>query len=125
LRLKTVASPKAEYTSPLDLGILQLAGHLHGIFDHAVQAVKRKVGPERDGLIALGRDELDKRRRPVRLTSAGREAVTRTRPYWTEAHRRFAGFFGEQAMAELRATLRDIAESPDVASAFDRSGGPG
>jgi len=25
-------------------------------------------------------------------------------------------------MAELRATLRDIAENPDVANAFDRSG---
>jgi DNA-binding MarR family transcriptional regulator len=75
---------------------------------------------ERDGLLALGRDERDGRRRPVRLTSAGREAVVRTRPYWTEAHRRFGSFFGEQAMAELRATLRDIAENPDVAGAFDR-----
>jgi DNA-binding MarR family transcriptional regulator len=76
---------------------------------------------ERDGLIALGRDERDGRRRPVRLTSAGREAVARARPYWTEAHRSFAGFFGEPETAELRATLRDIAENPKVAVAFDRS----
>ena len=76
---------------------------------------------ERDGLIALARDERDGRRRPVQLTSAGREAVTRARPYWTESHRRFAGFFGEQAMTELRANLRDIAENPKVTSAFDRS----
>ena len=80
---------------------------------------------ERDGLIALGRDKLDGRRRPVRLTSAGREAVARARPYWTEAHRRFAGFFGEPEMAELRATLRDIAENPQVAIAFDRDGATG
>jgi DNA-binding MarR family transcriptional regulator len=79
---------------------------------------------ERDGLIALARDEQDGRRRPVRLTAAGREAVVRARPYWTEAHHRFAGFFGEPAMAKLRATLRDIAENPDIANAFDRSGAP-
>jgi hypothetical protein len=60
----------------------------------------------------------------VRLTPAGREAVLRTRPYWAEAHRRFAGFFGEPAMAELRATLRDIAENLDVAKAFVGSGAP-
>jgi DNA-binding MarR family transcriptional regulator len=80
---------------------------------------------ERDGLIALARDERDGRRRPVRLTPAGREAIRRTRPYWTEAHRRFGGFFGKPEMAELRATLRDIAENPQVASAFDRSDAPG
>ena len=80
---------------------------------------------ERDGLIALARDERDGRRRPVRLTPAGREAVVRARPYWAEAHRRFAGLFGESAMAKLRATLRDIAENPDVASAFDRRNAPG
>ena len=80
---------------------------------------------ERDGLIALARYEQDGRRRPVRLTSAGREAAVRARPYWTEAHRRVAGFFGEPEMAELRATLRAIAENPQVVGAFDRSGAPG
>jgi DNA-binding MarR family transcriptional regulator len=79
---------------------------------------------ERDGLIALGRDEHDGRRRPVRLTSTGREAVARARPYWTTAHQSFAGFFGEPEMAELRATLRDIAENPRVASASDRHDAP-
>jgi DNA-binding MarR family transcriptional regulator len=72
-------------------------------------------------LIALGRDEHDRRRRPVRLTPAGREAVVRARPYWADAHRRFTGFFGDSEMAELRATLRDLAENPEVAAAFDRS----
>jgi hypothetical protein len=80
---------------------------------------------ERDGLIVLDRDERDGRRRPVRLTAAAREAVVRAGPYWTQAHRRFAGFFGEPEMAELRATLRDIAENPQVASPFDRSVAPG
>jgi hypothetical protein len=42
-----------------------------------------------------------------------------------EAHHRFAGFFGEPEMAELRATLRDIAENPQVASAFDQGAASG
>src|SRR6185437_8043195 len=75
---------------------------------------------ERDGLIELGRDKRDGRRRPVRLTPAGQKAVKRTRPYWAEAHGRFAKIFGEEAMAELRGTLRDIAEDPELAEAFDR-----
>ena len=78
---------------------------------------------ERDGLIALSRDERDGRR-PVRLTAAGREAVLRTRPYWKKAHRRFYGFFGEPEMAEFRATLRDIVENPQVTSAFGRHDAP-
>jgi hypothetical protein len=41
-----------------------------------------------------------------------------------EAHRRFARFFGEPEMAELRATLRDIAENPSAANAFDRTVAP-
>jgi hypothetical protein len=91
----------------------------------ALRAASRRLTLLYDGLIALARDERDGRRRPVQLTSAGRAAVVRARPYWTEAHRRFAGLFGEPEMAELRAALRDIAENPQVARAFDRSGAPG
>jgi hypothetical protein len=36
----------------------------------------------------------------------------------------YGGFFAEPEMAELRATLRDIAENRDIANAFDRSGSP-
>ena len=36
----------------------------------------------------------------------------------------YGGFFAEPEMAELRATLRDIAKNPDLANAFDRSGPP-
>jgi len=79
---------------------------------------------ERDGLVELGRDKQDGRRRPVRLTRAGQKAVTRARPYWAAAHGRFTKFFGEEAMAELRGTLRGIAENPDLSEAFDRGGAP-
>jgi len=73
---------------------------------------------ERDGLVILGRDERDARRRPIRLTQAGRKAAARARPYWEKAHARFSRFFGEAALAELRSTLREIAEDPELVDAF-------
>jgi DNA-binding MarR family transcriptional regulator len=73
---------------------------------------------ERDGFIALGRDERDGRRRPVRLTRAGKAAVAGGRRYWAKAHERFQDFFGEPALAALRTTLRDIAEDPALADIF-------
>jgi DNA-binding MarR family transcriptional regulator len=76
---------------------------------------------EGDGLVALGRDQRDARRRPVRLASAGRKAEARARPYWEKAHARFSRFYGDAAaLSELRSTLRDIAENPDLADAFAR-----
>ena len=75
---------------------------------------------EIDGLVALGHDERDGRRRPVRLTPAGRKAVSRGRPYWERAHSQFARFFGDAAaLTELRSALRDIAENPALSKAFD------
>ena len=73
---------------------------------------------ERDGLVVLGRDARDRRRRPVRLTQAGRKAVARGRPYWQKAHAHFSRYFGEAAFSDLRSTLRGIAEDPDLADSF-------
>jgi DNA-binding MarR family transcriptional regulator len=78
---------------------------------------------ERDGLVALGRDARDGRRRPVQLTSAGREAVARARPYWAKAHETSERFFGEAPLVELRTRLRAIAESPDLSDAFQSNAG--
>src|ERR1700754_380318 len=64
---------------------------------------------ERDGFIALGRDEHDGRRRPVKLTAAGKGAIARGRPYWTKAHKRFERFFGDTGLAALRTMLRELA----------------
>ena len=75
---------------------------------------------ENEGLVAIGRDERDGRRRPVCLTRAGRKAIVRGRPYWRQAHAQFIGFYGDMASAALRATLRGIAESPALADAFER-----
>lgn len=73
---------------------------------------------ERDGLIELGRDEHDGRRRPVLLTRAGREALTRGRRYWDKAHERFESYFGDKELVALRTTLREIAEDPDLPDAL-------
>jgi DNA-binding MarR family transcriptional regulator len=74
---------------------------------------------ERDGLVALDRDECDGRRRPVHLTRTGRKAVARGRPYWEHAHAQFVRFFGDDtALSRLRSTLRDIAENPALSDAF-------
>jgi DNA-binding MarR family transcriptional regulator len=79
---------------------------------------------ERDGFIALGRDEHDGRRKPIELTRAGKDAVARARRYWAKAHERFEQFFGEAALAALRTTLRGIAEDPDLSEVFETDGRP-
>ena len=74
---------------------------------------------ESEGLVTFGRDKRDARRRPVRITRAGRKAVARGRPYWEQAHAQFTRFFGDAAaLSELRSTLRDIAENPALSDAF-------
>jgi len=75
---------------------------------------------ERDGLIIMERDARDGRRRPLRLTQAGQEALARARPFWAEAHEKFEHFFGDVASAALRTTLRGIAEAPELSATFER-----
>ena len=79
---------------------------------------------EREGFIALGRDERDGRRRPVQLTRAGKDALARGRRYWVKAHERFRDFFGDRALVALRTTLREIAEDPGLADIFETDSGP-
>jgi DNA-binding MarR family transcriptional regulator len=73
---------------------------------------------ERDGLIALGRDARDGRRRPVQLTRAGKDALARGRRYWAKANERFHRFFGDKELAALRTTLRAVAENPGLSDAL-------
>ena len=72
----------------------------------------------RDGFINLGHDKRDGRRRPVRLTKAGKDKVVRGRRYWADAHKKFEHFFGGDQLVALRETLRDIAESPQLPEIF-------
>jgi DNA-binding transcriptional ArsR family regulator len=80
---------------------------------------------ERDGLIALSRDDHDRRRRPAPDIRWAGSRCPRSALLAEAHHHRFAGFFGEPEMTELRATLRDIAENPQVASAFDQGAASG
>lgn len=73
---------------------------------------------ERDGFIDLGHDERDGRRRPVKLTRAGKDKVVRGRRYWADAHEKFERFFGDDQLVVLRETLRGIAESPQLPETF-------
>jgi DNA-binding MarR family transcriptional regulator len=79
---------------------------------------------ERDGFIALGRDERDGRRRPVQLRPAGKDAVAWGRRYWAKAHERFQRFFGDTALAALRTTLREIAENRGLSDVFQTDARP-
>ena len=78
---------------------------------------------EREGFIALGRDEHDGRRRRIELTSAGKAATARARSYWVKAHSRSERFFGETAMATLLTTLHEIAEDPGLSEIFESDAG--
>jgi DNA-binding MarR family transcriptional regulator len=72
----------------------------------------------RDGFVDLGHDKRDGRRRPVKLTKAGKDKVVRGRRHWADAHAKFEHFFGDEQLVVLRATLRDIAESPQLPETF-------
>jgi DNA-binding MarR family transcriptional regulator len=72
----------------------------------------------RDGFIDVGEDERDVRRRPIKLTKAGKDKVVRGRRYWARAHQKFKHFFGENQTVVLRKTLRDVAESAQLPEAF-------
>jgi DNA-binding MarR family transcriptional regulator len=64
---------------------------------------------ERDGLLIFGRDEDDRRRRPIMLTADGRSALVGARPLWKQAQAHFAKLYGTKSMAALRETLLDLA----------------
>ncbi len=73
---------------------------------------------ERDGLIKMTRDVSDARRRLIVLTKAGKTALAKARVYWASAHAAFEAYFGETALADLRTTLRGIAEDPELLTTF-------
>jgi DNA-binding MarR family transcriptional regulator len=97
-------------------------GELADILTMERSALGQTLRPlERDRLIELGHDKRDARRRPVKLTKAGKDKVVRGRRYWAGAHEKFENFFGEDQMVALRATLRELAESPQLPKAFQQA----
>lgn len=101
------------------LGSTRLAAGAPALALPRNQAVLSSRTLQADGLVGLGRDARDSRRRSVRLTPAARKAIARGRPYWERAHARFGRFYGDAAaLSELRSTLRNIAENPALSDAF-------
>ncbi len=72
---------------------------------------------EREGLISVAPGRTDRRSKELRLTDAGVERLQAARGGWREAQTRFAGAFGEERTAGLRALLREV-------SATDLPGAP-
>jgi DNA-binding MarR family transcriptional regulator len=64
---------------------------------------------EKRGFVKLEVSEQDRRSRVVALTQAGRAAVTKARPRWAVAQRRFESTLGKKAAVELRTVLKEIA----------------
>lgn len=94
-------------------------GELAQILTMERSALGQTLRPlERDGFIDLGQDERDGRRRPIKLTRAGKDKVLRSQRYWAEAHKNFEHFFGDDQLVALRETLRSVAESPQLPEAF-------
>lgn len=69
---------------------------------------------ERDGLVSLVDDEVDRRLRRVALTAAGRAKRERCFPLWREAQARFDDSFGLEPSRALRASLVAIARQSDA-----------
>jgi DNA-binding MarR family transcriptional regulator len=78
---------------------------------------------QRDGFVATIRDGRDARGHPIVLTAAGLDAIAAARPHWARAHAAFESFFGKAALAELRSTLRSLAEDPELSVAFQKDRG--
>lgn len=94
-------------------------GELAEILTMERSALGQTLRPlESAGFVALGHDKRDRRRRPIKLTRAGKDKVVRARRYWAGAHEKFGHFFGDNQLVVLRETLRDIAESPQLLETF-------
>ena len=69
---------------------------------------------QRDGLVVLEQDEVDRRSRRVKLTPTGSARLGAARPLWREAQEKFETEFGAAAAAELRNVLAGIARNTSL-----------
>jgi DNA-binding MarR family transcriptional regulator len=82
----------------------------------------RNIRPlERDGLITVVPGHNDRRSKELQVTKAGIERLRAAHEGWREAQARFAGAFGEQRTAGLRALLREVSATdlPATPAAMD------
>jgi DNA-binding MarR family transcriptional regulator len=63
---------------------------------------------QRDGLIAVGTGESDRRSKELRLTRCGADRFRAAFKAWTQAQAEFEGAFGVKRAKELRALMHDV-----------------
>ena len=69
----------------------------------------RNIRPlQRDGLIAIGPGEIDRRRKELRLTRAGVARFQAAHKGWARAQARFEHAFGQKRAKALRTLLEDV-----------------
>jgi DNA-binding MarR family transcriptional regulator len=71
---------------------------------------------EREGLIAVGPGQTDKRRKELRLTVSGSARFRTAFDRWQEAQARFEKTFGVERAGQLRSLLHDVATEPALAT---------
>ena len=64
---------------------------------------------QRDGLISVEPDAVDRRAKVLRLTKAGEKRLQAAREKWAAAQTRLESIFGSRRTAELRELLRSVA----------------
>jgi DNA-binding MarR family transcriptional regulator len=71
---------------------------------------------QRDGLIAIGSGQSDRRSKEVQLTGTGAARLRAARKNWEEAQAQFETVFGVKRARELRALLHEIATEEQIAT---------
>ncbi len=71
---------------------------------------------QRDGLIAIGPGQSDRRSKEVRLTGEGSARFRSALKGWQEAQAQFETAFGVKRAKELRALLHEIATGEEIAT---------
>ncbi len=71
---------------------------------------------QRDGFIAIGPGQSDRRSKEVQLTAEGAARLRAARKNWQEAQAQFETFFGAKRAKELRTLLHEIATEQQIAS---------
>ncbi len=71
---------------------------------------------QRDGLIAIGPGQSDRRSKEVRLTGEGAARFRSALKGWQEAQAQFETAFGVKRAKELRALLHEIATEEEIAT---------
>ena len=71
---------------------------------------------QRDGLIAIGPGEADRRSKEIRLTAAGAARFRAARKAWEEAQAQFETAFGIKRAKDLRTLLHEIATEEKIAT---------